>query len=119
MDTGADKAQALQDILKGGGRQLVHGELEKLDGLDARPRRQRRHVGNLDSRNLAQFVQHEEERALPIDRNATRRAGAKAVTEDLEREQPVEPGCLQCGHKRLDREIALRTPFSAHWIGRR
>ncbi len=42
----------------------------------------------------AQLVEHEDQRALPVDRDAARRAGAEAVVEDLEREKPVVAGGL-------------------------
>ena len=46
-------------------------------------------------------------RALAVDRDAARRAGAEAVAEDLEREEAVEAGRLQRLHEVVDRQLAL------------
>ena len=51
-----------------------------------------------------QLVEHEDQRALPVDRDAARRSGPEAVVEDLEREQPVEAGGLERVHEGVDRQ---------------
>src|SRR4051812_7217960 len=86
---------------------LVHSELDELDPFDTRRRRQRRHALDIDTRRLPQAVEHEKQRALPVDSNAPRRARTEPIAEDLEREEPVEPGRLQRFHEVLDREITL------------
>ena len=90
-----------------GGRGLSIGELDELDAGARRAWRQRRQARNGGAGPAPQLVEHEEQRALAVDRDAARRAGAELVVEDLEREQPVVAGGLERVHEVVDRQLAL------------
>jgi hypothetical protein len=52
-------------------------------------------------------IEHEDEGALAVDRDAARRSGPEAVAEDLVREEPVVAGRLERLHEGVDGEFAL------------
>src|SRR5215213_11145098 len=56
--------------IRGGG--LVHRELDELDAGARRARRQRRQARNGGAGPAPQLVEHEDQRALPVDRDAAR-----------------------------------------------
>ena len=89
------EAQAAKRALEAVRTRLVHRELDELDAPARRARRQRRRSPARRARGPAQLVQHEDQRAMAVDRDAARRAGAEPVVEDLERQQPVVAGGLQ------------------------
>ena len=55
----------------------------------------------------AKVVQHDDQRALAVDRHATRRTRTETIVEDLQRQQSVEAGLVQRAHEVGDRQFAL------------
>src|SRR5829696_1060814 len=101
------EAEPGEQLLEIRGRGLVHRELDELDARARRARRQRRQARNGGAGPAPQLVEHEDQRALPVDRDAARRSGPEAVAEDLVREKPVVAGGLERVHEGVDRELAL------------
>jgi hypothetical protein len=107
VHAGLAETQAGDEALERGRRRLVERELDELDAGALRRRRQRRQRRDRVSRARPQAVEQVHERALAVDRDAARRAGAELVVEDLEREPALVAGFLQRGHEVEHREVAL------------
>ena len=63
--------------------------------------------GRADPVLVAELVEHEAQRAMAVDRDAARRAGAELVVEDLERQGAVVAGRRQRLHEVEHRQLAL------------
>src|SRR5262245_3634006 len=79
------EAETPEQLLKAWRLHLVDSKFDKC--CPARPGAGRQRVGQIRLRTAAgaRLVQHEDQRAVPIDGDATSRAGAKLIVEDLER----------------------------------
>ena len=93
-------------------RAVVRREFKELDTEASRARRDLRRGQSLSgfaerARAAAHLVHEIDERALAIDRDAARRARAKLVVEDFERQQTAVAGGGHRIHEIDQREIAL------------
>src|SRR3984893_4696583 len=107
VHAGFRKAEALQDRFERGRGGFIDGEFDEFHAAADRSGRQGRQARDFLAGLPAQLVQQMDQRALPIDRDATRRAGAELIVEDLERQQPVETGRLQSLHEGEQWQVAL------------
>src|SRR5260221_1663248 len=83
VDAGRGEAEPAQHRLERRCGPLVDRELQELDALARRRRRQGRRAAYIDAGRFAELVQHEEERALTVDGNASGGPGTEPVAEDF------------------------------------
>jgi hypothetical protein len=107
VDAGLRETHAVQEPLERCGRRLVHREFDEFDAAAGRARRRVGQARHRDAGVPLERVQHLDQRTLPVDRHAARGAGAEAIVEDLQRQEPVEARRLQRVHERVDRQLAL------------
>ena len=107
VHAGAREAEAAQHVLERRCRALIHGELDEFGAAALRPRRQRGEFPRREAGALAQLVEQEQQRALPVHRDAAGGTGAELVVEYLEREKVVEAGRLEGLHEVEQRQFAL------------
>src|SRR4029453_5506946 len=86
---------------------IIDRKFNEFDAETFRPRRHLRNVGNCSSAPAAQMGQEIDERALALDRDRPRGAGAKLVVENLQRKIAGVAGCLDRCHEIEQRQIAL------------
>ena len=89
------------------GGPVIDGKLDEFDAKAFRARRHLRNVGKRLSALRAQLIHQIDQRALPIDGDRARRAGAELVVEYLERQVALIAGRCHRAHEIEQRHIPL------------
>src|SRR5205823_1702346 len=105
MTAGVAKAELAKQRREFPALVFVDGEFDEADAAAARLRLQR--GGRSARRRLAELILEQDQRTQPVSRGANRRAGAKLVVEDFQRQRAFVPGRAHGFHEARDRQVAL------------
>ena len=106
MAAGLPKSEPAQRLFEPWRAALVHGEFDELDSCADGLWRKGWQVGRAAPVRPAEFVEHDNQRALSVDGDAARRTRAKAIVEYLKRKQTVESGGVKREHEVVDGKVS-------------